>query len=92
MSILASPVNKLLTKDTPWCWSEECTKSSQDLKDTLTSSRVLAHYNPKLEAQLAVEASPPGLEAVIPHITEEWEERRIPYASRSLTPAEKTSL
>ena len=77
MSILASPVNKLLARNTPWCWSEECTKSFQDLKDTLTSSRVLAHYHRKLEAQLAVEASPLGLEAVISHITEEWEERPI---------------
>ena len=89
MSTLASPLNKLLAKDTPWCWSQECTKSFQDLKDTLTSSRVLAHYNPKLEVQLAVDASPFGLGAVISRITEEQEERPIAYASRSLTPAEK---
>ena len=89
MSTLASPLNKLLAKDTPWCWSQECTKSFQDLKDTLTSSRVLAHYNPRLEVQLAVDASPFGLGAVISHITKEGEERPIAYASRSLTPAEK---
>ena len=50
---------------------------------------MLAHYNPKLEVQLAVDASPFGLGAVISHITEEQEERPIAYASRSLTPAEK---
>ena len=65
MSTLASPLNKPLAKDTPWCWNPECTKSFQDLKDTLTSSRVLAHYNPKLEA---VDASPFGLGAVISHL------------------------
>ena len=26
MSTLASPLNKLLAKDTPWCFSKECTK------------------------------------------------------------------
>jgi len=50
---------------------------------------VLAHYNPKLEVQLAADASPYGLGAVISHITEDGEERPIAYASRSLTPAEK---
>ena len=89
MSTLASPLNKLLAKDTPWCWSQECAKSFQDLKETLTSSRVLAHYNPKLEVQLAFDASPFGLGAVISYITTEGEERPIAYASRSLTPAEK---
>ena len=92
MSTLASPLNKLLAKDTPWCWSQECAKSFQDLKDTLTSSCVLAHYNPKLEVQLAVDASPFGLGVVISHITTEGEQRPIAYASRSLTPAEKTTL
>ena len=87
MSTLAIPLNKLLAKDTPWCWSQECAKSFQDLKETLRSSLVLAHYNPKLEVQLAVDASPFGLGAVISHISKEGEERPITYASPSLTPA-----
>ena len=77
MSTLVSSLNKLLAEDTPWCRSQECTKSFQDLKDTLTSSHVLAHYNPKLEVQLAVDASPLGLGAVISRITEEGEEHPI---------------
>ena len=91
MSTLASPLNKLLAKDTPWCCSHECPKSFQDLKDTLTSSRVLDHYNPNLEVQLAVDASRFGLGAlaIICHITEEGKERPITYASRSLIPADK---
>ena len=89
MSTLVSPLNKVLAKDTPWCWSQECAKLFQDLKDTLTSSCVLAHYSPKLEVQLAVDASPLGLGAVFSHIPEEGEERPIAYASRSLTPADK---
>ena len=87
MSTQASPLNKLLAKDSPWCWSQECAKSFQDLKETLRSSLVLAHYNHKLEVQLAVDASPFGLGAVISHISKEGEERPITYASPSLTPA-----
>ena len=85
MSTLVSPLNQLLSKDTPWCWSPECKDSFQALKDTLASSSVLAHYSPKLEVQLAVDASPVGLGAVISHITEDGTERPIAYASRSLT-------
>ena len=92
MSTLVSLLNKLLAEDTPWCWSQECTESFQDLKDTLTSSLVLAYYNPKFEVQLAVDASPLGLGAVISHITEEGEEHPTAYPSWSLTLQKKTTL
>ena len=46
---------------------------------------MLVHYNPKLEVQLAVDASPVGLGAVISHITADGTERPIACASRSLT-------
>ena len=59
--------------------------SFQALKDTLASSNVLVHYNPKLEVQLALDASPVGLGAVISHITADGTERPIACASRSLT-------
>ena len=77
MSTLVSPLNQLLSKDTPWCWSNECQVSFQALKDSLASSNVLVHYNPKLEVQLAVDASPVGLGAVISHITANGTERPI---------------
>ena len=46
---------------------------------------MLVHYNPKLEVQLAVDASPVGFGAVISHITADGTERPIACASRSLT-------
>ncbi|PFX21818.1 Uncharacterized protein K02A2.6 [Stylophora pistillata] len=55
----------------------------------LQSFLVLVHYNPKLEVQLAVDASPVGLGAVISHITANGTERPIAYASRSLTKSER---
>ncbi|XP_022799773.1 uncharacterized protein K02A2.6-like [Stylophora pistillata] len=89
MSPLISPLNQLLSKDTHWCWSKECQVSFQALKDTLASSNVLVPYNPKLGVQLAVDASPVGLGAVISHITANGTERPIAYASRSLTKSER---
>lgn len=61
MSTLASPLNQLMSKDSPSCWRRECQALFQALKDTLASLNVLAHYNPKLEVQLAVHASPEAL-------------------------------
>ena len=89
MSTLVSPLNQLLSKDTPWCWIPGCKDPFQALKDTPASSSLLAHSSPKLEVQLAVDASPVGLGAVISHITEDGTERPIAYASRSLTKAER---
>ena len=51
--------------------------SFQALKNSLASFNVLVHYNPKLEVQLAVDASPVGLGAVISHITANGTERPI---------------
>lgn len=87
MSSLANPLNQPLSKDVPWVWSEECMQAFQTLKDTLASSKVLAHYNPALEVKLAV--SPFGLGAVISHISQEVVERSIAYATRTLTSAER---
>lgn len=77
MSTLVSPLNQSLSNDTLWCWSKEFQLSFQALKDTLASSNVLVFYNPKLEVQLAVDASPVGLGAVISHITADGTERPI---------------
>ena len=60
MSTLVSSLHQLLSKVTPLCWSKECQVSFQALKDTLAWSNVLVHYNPKLEVQLAVDASQEG--------------------------------
>ena len=89
MSTLVSPLNQLLSKVTPLCWSKECQVSFQALKGTLSSSNVLVHYNLRLEVQLAVDASQVCLGAVITQITADGTERPIAYASGSLTKSER---
>ncbi|CAC5368187.1 unnamed protein product [Mytilus coruscus] len=55
----------------------------------LSSTKVLAHYDPNVNVELAVDASPYGLGCVISHKYENGEERPIAYASRTLTSAER---
>ena len=48
------------------------------------SSEVLAHFNPFLPLQLACDASPYGVGAVLSHVLPGGEERPIAFASRTL--------
>ena len=86
---LSAPLNKLLRKDTPWQWTSECQQSFDQIKEALTSTRVLAHYDSKLPVGLAYDASAVGVGAVLFHRYEDGAERPIAYASKSLTQAEK---
>ena len=55
----------------------------------LTSSKVLAHYNPKLSLRLATDASSYGVGAVLTQVSEEGTERSAAFASRTLSEAER---
>ena len=55
----------------------------------LTSSKVLAHYNPKLSLRLATDASSYGVGAVLTQVSEEGTERPVAFASRTLSEAER---
>jgi len=57
--------------------------------ESLTSLKVLVHFNPDLPIVLECDASQYGIGAVISHRFPDGVERSITYASRSLSPAEK---
>ena len=80
---------KLLHKDTKWSWSDECEKAVSKLKEALTSDTLLVHYDPNKPLLLATDASPVGVDCVIPHIMEDGSKRPIAYAWRSLTSSER---
>ena len=88
LSTLAHPLYELLGNK-PWNWSSNCDKAFSDVKCALTSETVLTHYNPSLPVELAVDASPYGLGAVIMHVCPNGERRPIAYASRTLNEHEK---
>jgi len=82
------PLHELLNKSNKWKWSDKCEKAFRDVKCTLTQSEVLTHYNPALPIQLACDASPYGVGAVLSHVMPSGEERPIAFASRTLNSAE----
>ena len=89
LSTLLQPLNTLLQPNKPWRWSDECTKAFEEAKQAISSTPVLAHYNPKLPLTLAGDASAYGIGAVISHVMPDGSERPIAFASRSLSPSER---
>ena len=88
LSTITHPLNKLLCKNVQWAWNKDCDNTFRRLKADLASSRVLAHYNPKLPVKLDCDASAYGIGAVLSYQFDGIE-RPIAYTSRTLSSAEK---
>ncbi|KAK7909343.1 hypothetical protein WMY93_014027 [Mugilogobius chulae] len=82
------PLHELLNKATKWRWTEKCENAFKEVKLALSKSEALAHFDPQLPIQLACDASPYGVGAVVSHIMPSGEERPIAFASRTLSKAE----
>uniref|UniRef100_A0A1J3DI19 RNA-directed DNA polymerase n=1 Tax=Noccaea caerulescens TaxID=107243 RepID=A0A1J3DI19_NOCCA len=80
---MAKPMTKLTGKDVKFVWSEECTKSFENLKDHLTRTPVLVLPRPGLPYVVYTDASRTGLGCVLMQ-----EGKVIAYASRQLRPNE----
>ena len=89
LSTMVHPLNQLLQKDKEFQWTAVCDQAFQLPKESLTSSKVLVHFNPDLPIVLKCDASQYGIGPVISHRFADGLERPIAYASRSLSPAEK---
>ena len=89
LSTTSYPLNQLLKKNVKWKWTAECEAAFHSLKEQLSSSAVLAHYDPSLPLKLACDASSYGVGAVISHEFPDGVERPVAYASRTLNRAEK---
>ena len=74
LSTTISPLYTLLKKNSRWQWSKECSQAFLAAKGMLTSSKVLAHYNPKLSLRLATDPSSYGVGAVLTQVSEEGTE------------------
>lgn len=59
------------------------------MKELLRSSPLVAHYDPKKPARMAVDASSYGLGAVLSYVSDDGEEKPIAYTSRSLSASEQ---
>lgn len=86
---VASPLHHLLRPGIPFVWTEDCERAFQALKDALTSSPVLCHFNDSAPTILHTDASGQGIGAVLLQLDAHKKERVVAYASRALTAAER---
>ena len=84
-----APLYKLLKQDEPWHWSNEQETAFQDVKTSLLSPQILAHFDDTKPIIMACDASPFGVGAILSHILADGSEHPVAYASRSLSPAER---
>jgi len=87
-STITAPLRQLLKDQVAFKWTEKCEAAFIKLKREVISDRVLMPFNPKLPVQLACDASPTGVAAILSHLIDD-QERPIAFASRSLTSAEQ---
>ena len=89
LSTIVKPLNELLEKNKKFEWSKICETAFQRSKVLISSEPVLTHYNPRLPAKLATDASLYGVSAILSHVMKNGVEKPIAYASRSLTQTEQ---
>ena len=70
-------------------WGQEQQESFNKLKDELSSTPVLAHYDPQNVTMLSANASSLGLGAVLVQEQDNKEKKPVAYASRSMTSTEQ---
>ena len=83
---LVNPLNRLLSQDVPWSWSDECKKSFETLKLALENSPLLTHYEAR---ETSYDALSCGIGAVLSHVSDEEVEQPTAYASRTVSVSEQ---
>ena len=88
---MTQPLRELLVKDRVWVWDEAQRQTFSRVKNNLTASPILAHFDPNRETVLSADASSYGLGAVLlqKQTTGELqavELQAVAYISRAMTP------
>ena len=87
-SKIAAPLNRLLEKNHPFKWDDECTQAYQELKALLLQEPVVAYLDFTVPFRLYTDASNIGLGAILAQ-QQGGRERIICCASRTLNKAEQ---
>ena len=86
-----APLHLLLRNDTSWKWGPKQQEAFEAAKFSLSSSSFLVHYNPDLPLIVSADASSYGVGAVLSHQLDNSTEQPVAFASRTLSPAEKST-
>ena len=65
LATIVRPMHELTRENVSFVWSKSCNESLSKLKDGLTSETVMSYFEPGLETELNVDASPCGLGAIL---------------------------
>lgn len=85
---ISAPIRQLTHKNAKWVWGPEEQHAFVCLKARMATPEVMKYFNPSLETELIVDASPVGLGAILTQLTADGGMNIIAYASRSLTDCE----
>ena len=83
------PLRELLEKDSVWHWGHQQQVAFDNIKQQLTSTPVLALFDPNRDTILSADASSYGIGAVLLQKQRNEEVKPIAYKSRALTPTEQ---
>ena len=89
LASINEPLRQLLRKGNQFLWDQPEEKAFQEIKQKLTSSDVLAHYDPGKRSVVAADVCQDGLGAVLFQTDSSGNLRAIAFASRSLNDTEK---
>jgi hypothetical protein len=88
---LTKPLRDLTKQGVTWDWTTEHQKCLSEIQQALSSEKTLAYFQPSLETELLVDASPTGIGAILTQKANSVNAtpRVICYASRALSDVEK---
>lgn len=86
---LSKPPRDLLSLKSHWLWGDAQQQAFAALKESLTSTPTLAHYDASCQTKLSSDASSYGLGAVSMQLQDDGEWHPVAYASRAISPTEQ---
>ena len=86
---VSRPLQRLTEKNAPFCWTEQCQKAFDDLRNCLVNAPILAYPDYTKPFVLDTDASNSGIGAVLSQVQDDGTECVVAYASRSLTRQEQ---
>lgn len=81
---IAEPLYKLLNKDVKWQWTSQHQRAFEKLRNMLSSTDTLVHYDVHRKLIMSCDASQYGLGAVLEHVMDDGSTRPIMFASRTM--------